>query len=205
MTTSSAVAHVESGYSRPEALAVQPLAARIYIGAVIALGTILLIASFPTALPRPAVFLTLVLASCITSLWKVTLPLPLNCGSTLSPSYAVAFMALVLLGAEQAMLVGIAGVWVQCTFRVRYVHPWYRALFSMAAEAVTVYATAVVYGWLGGSANLIEAASLPKALVGVIPTYFLVNTGLVAGAIALTTRQPIWKVWRDNFLWSAPS
>jgi PAS domain S-box-containing protein len=31
------------------------------------------------------------------------------------------------------------------------------------------------------------------------------NTGLVAAAIALSTRQNAWKIWHDNFLWSGPS
>jgi hypothetical protein len=35
--------------------------------------------------------------------------------------------------------------------------------------------------------------------------YFLLNTGLVATAIALSTRTPIITTWQDNFLWSAPS
>src|SRR4029077_19335173 len=39
----------------------------------------------------------------------------------------------------------------------------------------------------------------------VAPLYFVVNTALVAGAIALSTRQPGVAVWRRNFLWSAPS
>ena len=39
----------------------------------------------------------------------------------------------------------------------------------------------------------------------VAPLYFFVNTALVAGAIALSTRQPVSRVWQRNFLWSAPS
>jgi hypothetical protein len=34
---------------------------------------------------------------------------------------------------------------------------------------------------------------------------FFSNTILVAGAIALSTRQPLSRVWHRNFLWSAPS
>src|SRR5207237_9814830 len=36
-------------------------------------------------------------------------------------------------------------------------------------------------------------------------TYFLFNTLTVATAIALSTRQPLIRVWNENFLWSAPS
>src|SRR5437588_543667 len=49
------------------------------------------------------------------------------------------------------------------------------------------------------------AAELTKPLVAVIATYFAINTALVALAIALAMRRSVWTVWRDNFLWSAPS
>ena len=35
--------------------------------------------------------------------------------------------------------------------------------------------------------------------------YYLVNTVLVAAAIALTAGERAWKVWESNFLWTAPS
>src|SRR5204863_8384658 len=37
------------------------------------------------------------------------------------------------------------------------------------------------------------------------PLYFFVNTGLVAGAIALSTKQSAVTVWQQNFFWSAPN
>ena len=37
------------------------------------------------------------------------------------------------------------------------------------------------------------------------PIYFFVNTALVAGAIALSTRQAFVGIWHRNFVWSAPS
>src|SRR3982751_2296047 len=46
---------------------------------------------------------------------------------------------------------------------------------------------------------------LARGLVAAIATYFLVNTGLVAGAIGLSSRRSVWVVWYENFLWSAPS
>src|SRR5438093_3219257 len=46
---------------------------------------------------------------------------------------------------------------------------------------------------------------LARPLVGAATVYFLLNTGLVAAAIGLTTGKPVVKTWQDNFLWSAPS
>jgi PAS domain S-box-containing protein len=75
----------------------------------------------------------------------------------------------------------------------------------MAAEAVTMAATGLVYTSLGGRTDPIDFETLPRPLVGAIAAYFFVNTGLVAGAIAMSLRQSIWEIWRDGFLWSGPS
>ena len=160
---------------------------------------------FPTTIPDAPSFAALVALSCITSAWKVNLPLHTSSGSTLSVSCAADLMALMLLGPQQAMVVAVAGAWTQCTFNVKRPYPPYRTIFSMAAEAITMQATGLVYLWLHGAPGLLQASSLPKALVGVSATYFFVNTGLVAGAIALSTRQNAWRVWHDSFLWSGPS
>ena len=48
-------------------------------------------------------------------------------------------------------------------------------------------------------------SALVRAAAVVAPLYFLINTALVAGAIALSSRQPIARTWHRNFLWSAPS
>ena len=129
------------------------------------------------------------ITSCLTSLWKINLPIPLASGSTLSVSYAADLMALLLLGPQQALLIAIAGVWTQCAFNVRRRYPWYRTTFSIAAEALTMTATGVVYQLLGGSLRPVELAPLARPLVGAIATYFLVNTGLVAAAISLHDRS----------------
>ena len=154
---------------------------------------------------RPWLFGVLLALSCVTSAWKVNLPLPLSSGSTLSVSYAADLMALLLLGTGPAMLIAIAGGWTQCTLRVKRAYPWYRTVFSMAGEAITIYATGAVYVWLSGGAPLLHQTESRAPVVGMIAAYFVVNTGLVAGAIAWSTRQNAWRVWHDTFLWSAPS
>jgi len=182
-----------------------PITAQVYVAAVMAAGVGLLTWFFPTTYSRPWMFAGLMAFSCLTSLWKVTLPLPLTSGSTLSVSYAADLMALLLLGPHHAMVVAVAGAWTQCAVRAKQPYPWYRTVFSMAAEAITIETTGFVYAAIAGSAPLLPMSALPKALVAVIATYFCVNTGLVAGAIALSTRRRLWSVWHENFLWSAPS
>jgi signal transduction histidine kinase/CheY-like chemotaxis protein len=138
-------------------------------------------------------------------MWKVNLPIPLASGSTLSVSYAADLMTLLLLGPEPAMVVAVAGAWLQCTVRVKRPYPAYRTVFSMAAEAITMGVTGIAYGWFGGVLAPSEFAQLARPLVATIGTYFIVNTGLIAGAIASTSERSWWKVWRDDFLWSGAS
>src|SRR5947209_1468153 len=66
-------------------------------------------------------------------------------------------------------------------------------------------ATALAYTWLGGAPGPQPFTSLPRQIVGIVATYFVVNTLIVAAAIALSTRRSLWQVWHDDFLWSAPS
>ena len=46
---------------------------------------------------------------------------------------------------------------------------------------------------------------MARPLVGTITTYFVVNTSLVASAIALSSRRTCLDIWREEFLWSAAS
>jgi signal transduction histidine kinase/ActR/RegA family two-component response regulator len=182
-----------------------PRAARLYVALVIGVGAIALIAFFPLAFPKPILFAGLLVIGCLTSIWKVTLPLPVTSGSTLSVSYAADLTALVLLGPRQAMLVAVVGVCAQCTLNIKHPYPLYRTVFSMAAEAITIVATGAAYAALGGLSAPLSIAALAPPLVGAIAAYFAVNTWLVAGAIALSTGRRVWDVWHNDFLWSGAS
>jgi diguanylate cyclase (GGDEF)-like protein/putative nucleotidyltransferase with HDIG domain len=185
-----------------------PQAARWYVGSVIGLGALLLVANLPIDTLQVASkmwqFVLLLLLSAITSIFKVNLPLARS-GSTMSVSYAVDFAALLLLGPNETMLVAAASAYSQCTFRIKERNPLHRTLFSMACLVITVQAAGAAYHLLGGVPGTIPSSGLAKPLVGAATTYFVVNTLAIATAIALSTRQAVLKVWNENFLWSAPS
>src|SRR4029078_13295236 len=124
--------------------------AQVYVALVIASGAILLAAFLPRAVPPLLPFALLLLASCLTSAWKIKLPISLASGSTLSVSYAANLMALLLLGTRPAMIIAACGVVTQCTINIRQKYPLYRTAFSVAAEVVTMMATAAAYEALGG-------------------------------------------------------
>jgi len=179
-----------------------PQVARLYVATVVVGGAAALVAVFPRSYPHPVLFAALVAASCLTAAWKVNLLIPLGSGSTLSVSCAAKLMSLLLLGPSHAVIVAAAGAFTQCTYKIRQPYPWYRTIFSVAAEVLTMGATGAVYVWLGGTTGGFDLTALAKPLVGAITTYFLLNTSLIAGAIALSTGRGFVNVWRNDFLWS---
>ena len=183
-----------------------PIAARLFVGAIFAAGALTLIAFVPHSLAHPILFAFLLVCSSLASALKVNLPLA-SSGSTMSVSYAVDFAALLLLGADETMIVAAVSAWSQCTFRTQTRSAPYRTLFSMASLVLTVKAAGMAYTLLGGTPTLDASSllSIPKPLVGAATVYFVCNTLFIATAIGLSTRQPIGRVWNENFLWSAPS
>ena len=90
-----------------------PFAARLYVAVVIALGILTFVIFFPRNYPDPVLFIALGVVACWTSAWKVTLPISVANGATLSVSYAACLMALLLLGTEHAMVITAAGFFTQ--------------------------------------------------------------------------------------------
>jgi hypothetical protein len=176
---------------------------RIYVGAVIAGGTIALALLAPRELPNPALAVTLLAAMLVVSLFKLRLPLGRG-QATLSMAYVIDFLAIVTAGAGVAMVIAAAGVLVQCTVRVRRRQPWYRAAFSIATVVLAVQAAGWTWTVLGGSIAEpgLAATVLPLAIAAML--YFAINTGLVAGAIALSSGVSLGALWEENFLRIAP-
>ena len=149
-------------------------------------------------------FVALFVLSSVTAALKVSLPLTTS-GSTMSVSYAVDFAALLLLGPNETMLIAAGSAFSQCQFNAKEGNPVHRTLFSMASLVITVQGTGLVFHWLGGGAEVIALGDLAKLLVGAATAYFLLNTGQIATAIALSTKESIAQTWNNNFLWTAPS
>jgi diguanylate cyclase (GGDEF)-like protein/putative nucleotidyltransferase with HDIG domain len=155
------------------------------------------------AVTQPFLFVALLVLSPATAALKVYLPLA-GGGSTMSVSYAVDFASLLLLGPHQTMLVATGSAIGQCHLNTKQDNPIYRTLFSIASLIITVQAAGLAFRLLGGHTPM-PILDLVPPLVAAATVYFLLNTSLVAAAIALTARESIAKTWHNNFLWSAPS
>jgi hypothetical protein len=74
-------------------------------------------------------------------------------------------------------------------------------VFNLGAVPLSTAVAAVVFAALGGRPGqdlLLLLAPLTSAAV----TLFLVNTGLVAAAVAIDRRRPLLATWGGSFLWT---
>jgi PAS domain S-box-containing protein len=180
-----------------------PPRARWYILTVIALGAVTLTVLLPRASFTPILpLIFLVLLSSLTSAFKVHLPIA--SGSNMSVSYIVDIASLILRGPHATMIVGAASGWSQSMLNARSRPAAHRTLFNMSVLVLTVQAAGQVYHRLGGTANG-DLRVIAVPLVGMALTYYFLNTIPIAIAIALTTGQSAWRVWKSDFASSAPN
>lgn len=180
-----------------------PPRGRWYIRAVIALGALTLVLLLPRATFTPILpWLFLIILSSLTSAFKVQLPIA--SGSTMSVSYIVDIASLILRGPHATMVVGAASGWSQSTWNSQTKNPLYRTLFNMSILVLTVQASGQVYQRLGGTSH-VNFAEMVVPLAGMAFTYFFLNTVPIAFAIALTTNQSAWRVWKTDLFSSVPS
>jgi diguanylate cyclase (GGDEF)-like protein/putative nucleotidyltransferase with HDIG domain len=181
-----------------------PSAARVYIGAVIAAAVAVLAIELPTArFDQPGLFVVLLAVASAAAAMKVSLPLTTG-GSTMSISYAVDFAALLLLGRAETMLVAAGSAFSQCHINNRERNPLYRTLFSIASLVLTVEGAGLTMARLADMGGQGAIAPVVRPLVGAATAYFVLNTCLIATAVALSTRERVSTTWQTNFLWSAP-
>jgi diguanylate cyclase (GGDEF)-like protein/putative nucleotidyltransferase with HDIG domain len=153
---------------------------------------------------EPLLFLALLATSGLISVSKVHLPLASG-SATLSMSYFTDFMSLVLLGPDLTMVVaGVSGV-TQCLASTRGRASVRQTLFSVSALILSVQASGVVASWLGGFHRGQDLLSLSKPAVCAAASFFVCNSWLVATAVALSRREPVVRLWQQNFLWTAPA
>src|SRR5438105_3331482 len=179
-----------------------PASARWYIVTVVSAGAAALILLLPRGELTPVLpFLLLVLLSSLTSAFKVHFPIA--SGSSMSVSYVVDIASLILRGPHATMIVGAASGWSQTTFNTQMPQPAYRTLFNMACLALTVEAAGQVYERLGGTAHVELTASAAVPLGAMALTYYFANTLMIATAVALSTSQRVWHIWKTEFASSA--
>jgi hypothetical protein len=82
--------------------------------------------------------------------------------------------------------------------------PRYQTLFSIATLALAIQAAGLVYLWRGGKPGVWDASTALVAFAAAATVFFLVNSGLVAGA-GFDDDATMGRLWCDTFLPTWPA
>jgi len=176
-----------------------PIRARIYIALILAAGTIGVAAELVHfASAHPLQFWCYFVVTILTSGLKIRLPMVF---ATLSVNFLFILVGIVQFGLPEAIVLGVAGTIVQCLWRPRSRPKAIRIAFSACSIAMAVVAAHKIFH---GRLNLMLGELNPLLLGLAACTYFVVNTVLVAGVIALTERKSIYKTWYQTYFWILP-
>ena len=177
--------------------------ARTFVATVCVLGVAIILSSLRVLTSTRPVLLGAMLALSIpASMVKVSFPRSV---STLTVAQVLNYVTLLMLGPHAAVLVAAVSAWSQCTFRSRYKNPVHQTIFSMASLACAVEAAGMCYVHLGGRPGAWEPSTAIVPFVVATAVFFDVNSGLIAGAIGVSTEQPAGRVWHETFFWSWPT
>ena len=182
--------------------------AQLYISAVILSGWILFLYCVYSALLLPDLrWLFLLGLTFVASSFAVKIPL-IKGGekSAFSMGEVFVFTAILLFGPEVAVIVAVVeGCGANSRGRVQR---RYRQFFNLSQLGIASFLVGQLFYHLQGKAAPLDPSQVqdPARLlveVGICTlVYFVLNSGIVALAVALATNQSCLEVWKENFLWA---
>ncbi len=173
--------------------------AKVYLGATVAAGSLLLIAvSSQFRFTHPAKFLLYLAGAVLASHFKVRLP---GITGTISVTFTFILISIAELTLPETLLVAGVSTLFQVLWRTASRPNPAQVGFNVASITIAAASAYLAYhsAWLNSA-----QASVPLLLIVGAASYFLVNTFSVSVIIALTEKKQIWEVWHHNFFWSAP-
>ncbi len=127
-----------------------------------------------------------------------------RCKGEISVSDTFVLLSLLLYGAEAAILLAGADALASS---LRISKKKFNIAFNTAVFLCSTFLTGMMLRWFFGSMTDLTtrefSAGFLLALSVMGFTQYVANSGLVATAVALRAGEPIWKMWRDNFLWTS--
>ena len=173
-------------------------ALEFYVSLVAALGLAALLWSLRTLRLDPVDPLMLALLVALASATQ-RMPVFLFRSSAISVSFAAVIAAYVLYGTPVGVLVSLAQAAVNAVTPTR--KPLRKAAFNLGSLASAAYLGGETYRLVGGQVPPGDIALTLLAVAVSGCSYFLANTALTAGAIALSERRAFFEVWRANYSW----
>src|SRR5687768_17436040 len=179
-----------------------PKTAQIYIATVVAIG-ILAVVHAVSSLIQSAFgpeWLVLAALTVVTGSFSIKIP---AVNARLSASDAFVFSAILLFGDSAATVVVALETLILTSWQPGRSRSLPRAMFNVSAGAISVWIAARAFAALAPG-GILETTGLQELLIPVIAlaiTYFIVNSWLVAVALAFERHTSAWRVWREHFTW----
>jgi diguanylate cyclase (GGDEF)-like protein/putative nucleotidyltransferase with HDIG domain len=179
-------------------------AGRLYLVSVILAGSAVVVYSLHDLFASPVGFKWFILAGLTLLSGSFTVKVP-TIPARLSVSETFVFAAVLLFGPSAATMVVALDSLIISLWIFRSSRRAERVLFNFAASAIAVWIAATVFFKVAGVPPLeVESRPIitlvfPLLILAVL--YFLLNSWLIAFAVALEQRSSAFVVWRRNFLW----
>ena len=122
----------------------------------------------------------------------------------ITATHPAIFCAIAALGPSAAVLAAVAGVLGAAIARRGNGPGGLRLVYNLAAVSLSTAAAAWTFHALGGRSGL-PLSNILGPLAAAATVYFLVNSGLVAAAIAAETRRSLVESWLSSLAWTVPS
>ena len=130
--------------------------------------------------------------------------------ATISVSETFVFTSVLLFGgAAGTITVALDALVLSCWAYYRKGQPLYKSVFNVCALSFSIWVASQLFFYLSGITTLglssytgaISIKGLLLPLLGFTATYFFLNSGIIAIAIALERKLSALDIWRNNFLW----
>ena len=122
---------------------------------------------------------------------------------SMSLGFAITFAAMLHFGPGAGALVAVVSCLSSGLYPKR--QALYQLAFNVGLGATEGWLAGVIFLWLNGGTLHMRPIETFIAVIGASLTNFVINTGGVAIIIALCSDQNPLKLWKETFLWVAPS
>lgn len=178
--------------------------AQVFVSAVVLVGLATVLHSIARLYIDPIGPEWLILAALTLLTGSFTIKVP-SITARLSVSETFVFASVLLFGPSAGTLTVVLETLIISLWVRRDSRSAYRAMFNIAAPAVSIWISATIFFAMSGirpysnSDTPIAALFAPLAVLTIV--YFLSNSWLVAIALGLERRQSAFQIWWKNFTW----
>ena len=121
---------------------------------------------------------------------------------SMSLAYVLTLAATLRFGPQFSVFIGAFAALSACLYPKR--QPLHQLLFNVFVNTISTWASGNVFLILNGGLAIRSVEAI-GAITAASFTFFFVNTGFVAFILAAVLQKKALDIWKEKFLWTAPS